>query len=153
MKTLFFICTVIVVISSDNALAQQKSTVIDNAKTVFFRDKHQNLSVSTDGGTTWRQLGKTDMTDEEAQQDQTNPLSIAPNPATQAAELSFMMDEKATAEISLIGLDGKAHFTTQIQCRQGKNTFRLPTQNLAAGAYYCVVHYGAILKRSLFLVQ
>ncbi|HRE59425.1 MAG TPA: hypothetical protein PLW09_16570 [Candidatus Kapabacteria bacterium] len=101
MKTLFFICTVIVVISSDNAWAQQKSTVIDNAKTVFFRDKHQNLSVSTDGGTTWRQLGKTDMTDEEAQQDQTNPLSIAPNPATQAAELSFMMDEKATAEILL----------------------------------------------------
>lgn len=153
MKTIIFISALIVTLSTADAYAQQKHSVSDNSKTVFFRDKHQNLSVSTDGGSTWRQLGKTDMTDEEAQQEQKNPLNIAPNPANNAAELSFVMEEKIAAEISLVSLDGKIHFTKQMDCRQGKNSLSLPTQNLAAGAYYCIVRYGTTVKRSLFLIQ
>ena len=152
MKTIIFISALIVTLSTADAYAQQKHSVSDNSKTVF-SVINIRISVSTDGGSTWRQLGKTDMTDEEAQQEQKNPLNIAPNPANNAAELSFVMEEKIAAEISLVSLDGKIHFTKQMDCRQGKNSMSLPTQNLAAGAYYCIVRYGTTVKRSLFLIQ
>lgn len=67
-------------------------------------------------------------------------VNLAPNPANDAAHISYSLDVASMVEVKVYTMNGKALFGTTLGIKpQGAHTFSLPTHALPSGSYNAVI--------------
>ncbi|MBK9455311.1 MAG: T9SS type A sorting domain-containing protein [Bacteroidetes bacterium] len=87
-----------------------------------------------------------------------NPIAIFPNPASQNAEIVFVMEEDATAEIEIYNLSGQKYplQNNMINGMGGQEiTHEINVNELPAGIYqvFVTTSYGQVLTEKLAVVR
>ncbi|MBL7997067.1 MAG: T9SS type A sorting domain-containing protein [Candidatus Kapabacteria bacterium] len=84
--------------------------------------------------------------------EQSDALSIAPNPATDAAVMSISTESASTGSISITDISGTTVHTQSITSAEGVNSFTLPVAQLSSGMYVARITLGATTAVRRFVV-
>jgi hypothetical protein len=66
-------------------------------------------------------------------------VRIAPNPAVTTARLSIQSEQRASAHLRIIDMNGRAVYEHAYVVEAGMNTFSIPVDQLTAGVYHAEV--------------
>jgi len=147
------IVLVAVLASMLSVSAQERVKRVASSEPAYFMNPSGEMFISTNGGASWKPLGKTVMTQEELTE-QPFPINVAPNPTSGNCSVAVSLASSAEVEVRLLTLNGRLLTTIAKGIfAAGERSWSFSTSGYAAGAYICTVTIGGRTSRALLHIQ